>query len=65
MLTGRYSNLPTAHRAHPAALRERVPSALPGAPAAARPPGRRETTGGAAANVVLSSTHVGTVESSR
>jgi len=39
MLFGRCSNLPTAHRAHPAALRERVPSAILGSPEAA---GQRE-----------------------
>jgi hypothetical protein len=63
MLFSRYSNLPTAHRAHPAALRDEslAPS---GAPTAATcrqdaPEGRL------AANVGLSSTHEGTVESPR
>jgi hypothetical protein len=62
--SGRCSNLPTAHRAHPAALRERVPSAV-------RRPQRPQASvlalpqGGSTANVDPSSRSEGTVETSR
>jgi len=63
MLFSRCSNLPTAHRAHPAALKDEslAPTGSPGA-ADLR---AGAATGRLAANVELSSTHEGTVESSR
>jgi hypothetical protein len=58
MLFSRYSNLPTAHRAHPAALRDE--SLAPSGTPERRSLQASAATGRLAANVELSSTHEGT-----
>lgn len=64
MLTGKYSNLPTVHRAHPPAHRYEYPAPW-GISTDADPAEAGANAGEVTANVGPSSTHEGTVGSSR